>query len=40
LQRAKVRNGFRNHGDTSFNLDPHVVAVANNEPLHIIDRVG
>src|SRR6516165_2466669 len=37
---AKVRHGFRSYGDTAFNLDSHVVAVAEKKFFHVLDCVG
>jgi len=37
---AKVRHGFRSYGDTAFNLDSHVVAVAEKKLLHFLDCIG
>ena len=40
LERAEVSYGFRTNWHISFNLDSHVVAIAENKLLHILDCVG
>ena len=37
---AKVRHGFCGYSDTAFNLDSHVVAVAEKKLSHILNCVG
>jgi hypothetical protein len=37
---AKVRHGFCRYGYTAFNLDSHVVAVAEKKFFHVLDCVG
>ena len=37
---AKVCDGFCRYGDVAFNLDSHVVAVAEKKFFHILDCVG
>jgi len=39
-KRAKVGYRFSGYRDTGFNLDSHVVAIAENKLLHILDCVG
>jgi hypothetical protein len=39
-QDAKVSHGFCGHGNSLFNLDPHVVAVAKKMLSHLLNRQG
>jgi hypothetical protein len=39
-QRAKMRHGFCRYCGTRFNLDSHVVAVAEKKFLHLLDCIG
>jgi hypothetical protein len=40
VDSAQVRHGFCRYRDTRFNLDSHVVAVAEKEFLHLLDCIG
>jgi hypothetical protein len=37
---AKVCDGFCRYGDVAFNLDSHIVAVAEKESPHLLDCIG
>jgi hypothetical protein len=39
-ESAKVCHGFCGYGDVAFNLNSHVVAVAEKKLFHILDCVG
>ena len=40
MKRAKVGHRLSGYRDTGFNLDSHIVAIAEKKVLHILDCVG